>query len=1254
MVDLRVSISRSPLPGENSFKINKRIRGNIGALITSNAVILATGISPSATFFDINGASAGDISFATGMLTSLNNSVYPFNNQDYNLLEVNKDRLVFSYQGPFWGGTSSSTENPSVSISYDAGFPQSISGPDNLSGLDFWRSYSLSKDKALNAYRGYTSSSIAIPTDTEAISDITDLVYVPSTNKIYVFGSNIKVYDAETTGFVETLKITGLSTPVRVVYNSVDDFIYLLSYNKLYRINPVSLEIVNEISLGYTATSKTDLDIQLNTTSGDIYVSCTSATSLKRVPITATSSATSIYSSSATYKMSYDERNNRLYVISASNILREFDCSTNTQLATYTISGITSRNTIAYNRKEEAIFVVGDYLTSVRDGSTISFNTVSADSFNSLLCDNIYDTVLLSRNTILSSQNYNQVNYTKTVNKYGYMFINQYDERVYLAAQNANGVYIVDPLNGSIVNQVEGLSSNVSKMVFNPSRNSMWGIIPTSTQVIEVSVNTSVFYKFEPQVSYVNSVPLYGSQYGNLAENYQEPTSLWLSARDYIRKPRYNFEGEPQAQFTWKWQEDNVEEIFIYDFSGSQLETTGVYKYTGPKPLEKVYLNKKANRDLSKTSLPEYQQTIFSEINYDIDFINSSYNLSFLPQPLELFIGYKADDEGVHSSTLMLKLVEDISFTITPTSENDDKLTLTNVVNGFDFYGEISFGTSSTSNFLYDSNNIERGLKPGQNILIQFADTTNSKDKYISFNSGIEVKIKEVYPRTLRVEFKDLFFEEESTVVDHNGVTTYLSMTITVQEKDIAKINVSGQTEIEDIRYKTNLGNLGKLISADDTFIFKTYDISEQGVDWSFLNRKRKEMLLVKDQIFPYVGSYKAIINAINYFGYNDLEFYEYYRNIDFSSEQFGQLVKIEVPDIFDNTVAGWRENDWIKWTLPNVKYEDTNLFNLTYRITDREGTNVLLYSLAEVIIKLSGLKKWLESNVIPITHKILDITGRADFVQTNSITHKSYAVKVFKTTQSMSPVDISLNEAYLMPVNSGSSVYNCVIDFSVMDKDYKPDYFELRIKTYKTYSEWQPFKTYNRGQIVSYYQENYESARDNNRLNNPRKYRDTESWSSTFDYTFGQIVEYNRNFYVYSATQSSLSVTASNPFVDVINGYGYWNDITEWKKLDYIPVQNYREFRTGTQSFNFTVDTSIDPYIVAEVTSDNGYGLTWTTKKAYEIRGIANLVQEQENVDTPGPIKIWDRLTTTTTTTTVRREYIEIWEAITPECINE
>lgn len=759
--------------------------------------------------------------------------------------------------------------------------------------------------------------------------------------------------------------------------------------------------------------------------------------------------------------------------------------------------------------------------------------------------------------------------------------------------------------------------------------------------------------------SYTGSID---SQYGTLDPSYESRQNIWLKTRSYIRKPRENYEGDFPVEYVWSWETDETPEIFMYDFTGTQLPIDGSFGYIGEKPLQNINLNRYSNSDVSKTASSAYQQTIFSEIINQVDYINSTTDVSYTPEPLELFIGFNSKEEGVKSSILILSKREEISFNISASSVNSNNITFQTT---FDTstnlpYGTITLDSNSIDSFLYNLDGSSRGLKVGQTIQVFVKDITNTNSKYISLNNGIKFIITEIYIRSIVIKFVDDIFTNESTIISNYpspSINTYLSVSFNVIDTQIGRFIITGQTEIEDIRYKTELTNLGKNITVDDIFIFKTYDINEQGVDWLFLNQKRKEMLLVKDLIYPYIGSYKAIINAINYFGYNDLELYEYYRNINTNSTAYGSLFKVEISGIFDNNVPGWDSVDYLKWTMPNPNYEDTNLFNLTYRITDIDGNNTLLYSLSEVLIKLQGLKGWLERNVIPISHKILDITGRADIPAINSIIHKNYHIRSFNIDQSMSPIDVNMNEAYLMPINSGSTVYNVVLDFNYKDFDpynYSvnsiPDYFGLKVRTYHTYPEWRPFKSYQNGSIVEYYQQNYTSVIDENRLNDPRKYQNSTSWSSSFSYTQGQIIEYNRNFYEFLGTQSVASIVT--PFSDVLNSYGNWKDVTEWRKVDYIPIQSFNEFRTGTHSYHFTLDSNIDPYITIEVKSDNGYGQNYTVRKNYEIRSILDIDEDEGQMDVIGPVKIINFLTsTTTTTTTTQIIRLERWVGIDNYC---
>jgi hypothetical protein len=253
------------------------------------------------------------------------------------------------------------------------------------------------------------------------------------------------------------------------------------------------------------------------------------------------------------------------------------------------------------------------------------------------------------------------------------------------------------------------------------------------------------------------------------------------------------------------------------------------------------------------------------------------------------------------------------------------------------------------------------------------------------------------------------------------------------------------------------------------------------------------------------------------------------------------------------------------------------------------------------------------------------------------------------------------------MPVNSGSTVYNCVLDFYTIvegigaDKnptglitppkpyfEYKeqlrlPEYFNIKIRTYKTYKEWAPFTNYSKGDKVTYYGKLYVSTIDNNKVKSPRKYEDVSEWNANDSYIVTSIVKYNSETFVYSglgATYSSIP-----PVLDQGDDHN-WLNITEWKEIDLEPVQTIDEYRKisslklgATQSvislddlgphktpivapFNFAIDSNIDPFITIEITSENGYGSVYRDRKNYEIRGLKDLQEPTGELDVIGPFQ--------------------------------
>lgn len=1236
-----VSTGKVNLPGINDYVITKKTKGNFGVLLASNEVVLPQGGTSS---FELEG-------FATGMALSINNTFFPWNNQEYVIDFLDPSIMNLSYQGPFWGLTNAICNSSAfITLAFDLGFGQtacpgptgptgSIGGPfDSLTGGDFNPiMFSITYNPNTYTVNSYNYSSFP------GTTGLVDIIFIQLSNSILTFGDNLVSIDAFFGDYLTTINLPGNTQSIEMEFNTINNYLYCLSAQSLYVVDPVINTLISTISLTYSNSTAVAFDMEINPINGDVYVSYEnlprvdifSITNITSIPTTTLSPSTTNFPPSATRtgRMVFNEFEGDMYI--TTDVEQVIRVNTNRTIQTnYGISGLT--HSIFYEPVYESVYVYGSAsLWRIDNGVTQSIPGILSYPFNDVIFNNITGEMNVSNssNDYLKLDLINNSFTSIPQPDHGYLVVNQFDGDVYMSVNaTASGlIRVINPINGATLYTASGLGGPTTKIIYNPERRSVWAIQPSLNSVIEVDVELgSAIIVDQATYSMVED-----NNYGTLDPNYVPKESIWLKTREYFRRPRANFEGESSVKYYWKWMTDQVPAFFLYDFSGEQLGTTSSLSYVGEKPLKTAVLNRNPNKDITKIKYPEYQQTIFDKVEYTLSYVDDQDDTSVAPKALELFIGFKDENEGSLRNVLQLFRKEEIEFSIT--SNSNTSLTFTNVV--LDGYnrGQITINETSSETFT------GKGLKTGQNLVIYVKDITNTRNQYISDNNAVFVKIRNVYTKTLIVDFFNIDLDsltDETTVVSNypkTGNTTYLRTTFKVKDKEIGRFITYGQTEEEDIRFKVELGNQGKLISPDEVFIFKEYDINEGGIDWTFLNKKRKEMLMNKDVIYPYIGSYKSLINAINYFGYNDLQLNEYYRNINPESKLFGQLYKVEIPDIFDNTTKGWSEKDFIKFTLPNPNYEETNLFNLTYFVTDKDGNYILNYSLDEIIIKLQGLKYWLKRNIIPLTHKIVDIIGQTYLNSDTTIKHQTYDVSIFNVRQEMTPVSCKMNEVYLYPVNSGSTVYNCVLDFytiipgsSIRVNEFQdnplpysgsnlvlPDYFTIKIRTYKTYKEWAPFVTYNLGDKVIYFDVIYESVKDNNRVNNPRKYETASQWNELLIYPVSSIVEWQREYYVFSGLGGTASL---QPNLDPQN----WLNVTEWKRIDLEPVQTIDEYRSGGTAsllpFNFTVDSNIDPFIVVEVTSDNGYGLIYRDRKNYYLKGLKDITESYSYIDPIGP----------------------------------
>lgn len=297
----------------------------------------------------------------------------------------------------------------------------------------------------------------------------------------------------------------------------------------------------------------------------------------------------------------------------------------------------------------------------------------------------------------------------------------------------------------------------------------------------------------------------------------------------------------------------------------------------------------------------------------------------------------------------------------------------------------------------------------------------------------------------------------------------YLKIYDTVDNHLVATIYVYGETIAEDERLSILLSNFGTSITAQDQFLFKDHDINEVGSDWKLINRKRKELLLELSNIKPFVGTYKALLNAIKFFGYNNLTLKEYWLMIDDRSPMFGKLKAVEVPSNLAGYTLKKREVG-----LPSASYKKTSRFGLFYKLNEPTGDfdnfdmpiveEVFDFTPEEVLIKLYGLKNKLQKEYLPLQAKIIDIIGEGDF-------YAQYNTNIWNNqnpiTHIVSGIDPSIlihqDDVYIEDLTKVSSIFNGGLqDFSILTpsqiedlytdtSDFYEDYYNINRNTFNS-----------------------------------------------------------------------------------------------------------------------------------------------------------------------------------------------------------
>lgn len=265
----------------------------------------------------------------------------------------------------------------------------------------------------------------------------------------------------------------------------------------------------------------------------------------------------------------------------------------------------------------------------------------------------------------------------------------------------------------------------------------------------------------------------------------------------------------------------------------------------------------------------------------------------------------------------------------------------------------------------------------------------------------------------------------------------------------IAEIDFYGQIIGADERLDVLNRNLGRAFILEDSRILRTHDPNEPLPNYIEINEKRKELMVAGEEIFPYIGSYKGLIGALKFFGYQDLRIKEYWLNLNYNQVSLTPLQETKlfldkytntktpnqtvlIQDVLDNENTGkyrleqtYGPNENGEYVLdvssentlvPSKTYKKTSLFGLYYDInttsalTDEFGYPItpeaFAFTQEEVLLKLFALKQRLKQSYLPLNARIIDITGEGVY-------YNIYNTKAWVDTVDRSDVESGNNISF-------------------------------------------------------------------------------------------------------------------------------------------------------------------------------------------------------------------------------------------------
>ena len=303
--------------------------------------------------------------------------------------------------------------------------------------------------------------------------------------------------------------------------------------------------------------------------------------------------------------------------------------------------------------------------------------------------------------------------------------------------------------------------------------------------------------------------------------------------------------------------------------------------------------------------------------------------------------------------------------------------------------------------------------------------TSGSNDNGFSVNIGFSGENDGVYEQKLYICLSDHANAEN----DDPG-----------EAYPIGEILMCAETEGEDERYRAFFDNFGIPDPKYYNDIFMDSDINNDTPDYISINKHSKKMFLTYSDIFPYIGSYKGLLNAIKTLGYeNEIFFKEWYKEIGNSVVDDNGYVTYEISfdDTHNKNVISnvdlierihLRKMNWVSmvYKINEELDKPEDKWGFPQTITNYKNFNV------DRLAKILSLKDWLEKYAIGVNCHITDVGGEGLVFERYNLQKYGTYQKVIEY-DNQKAISAVVQQEYIT-LDDGSA--NITVDIHTSDKD--------------------------------------------------------------------------------------------------------------------------------------------------------------------------------------------------------------------------